>query len=168
MLAATYRTSDESNLDDIYCTVPEVEELLLGLEVSKTSGPDKISTQFLKHTACSIAPSITNLFNLSLHVGRIPDKWKESMIKPIPKSPVKSSDPGNYRPISLTCLLCKLLEKHVYGLMYEHLANSQELSNSQWGFRPGRSTVTALLSVTHEWLSALEHGQELCAVFFRL
>ena len=111
----------------------------------KASGPDMISAQFLKHTACSIAPSITNLFNLSLRVGRIPDKWKESVITPIPKSAAKSSDPGNYRPISLTCLLCKLLEKHVYGLMYEHLAKCQELSNLQWGFRSGRSTVTALL-----------------------
>ena len=158
--------SNDSNLDDIYCTVSEVEELLWGLEVSKASGPDMISAQFLKHTACSIAPSITNLFNLSLRVGRIPDKWKESMITPIPKSVAKSSDPGNYRPISLTCLLCELLEKHVYGLMYEHLINCQESSNLQWRFCPGRSTVTALLSVTHEWLSALERGQELCAVFF--
>ena len=50
--------------------------------------------------------------------------------------------------------------------MYEHLSNHQELSDPQWGFRSGRSTVTALLSVTQEWLSALECGQELCAVFF--
>ena len=97
-----------------------------------------ISAQFLKHTACSIAPSITNLFNLSLRVGRIPDKWKESMITPIPKSAAKSSDPGNYRPISLTC---KLLEKHVYGLMYEHLANCQELSNLQGGFCSGQQLL---------------------------
>ena len=89
------------------------------------------------------------------------------MIAPIPKAAAKSSDPGNYRPISLTCILCKLLEKHIlYGLMYEYLSNHQELSDSQWGFRSGRSTVTALLSVTQEWLSALECGQELRAVFF--
>ena len=88
------------------------------------------------------------------------------MIAPIPKSTSKSSHPGNYRPISLTCILCKLLEKHIYGLMYEHLSNHHLLSDSQWGFRSGRSTVTALLSVTEEWLSALEYGQEVCAVFF--
>ena len=50
--------------------------------------------------------------------------------------------------------------------MYEHLSNHHELSDPQWGFRSGRSTVTALLSVTQEWLSALECGQEHCAVFF--
>ena len=50
--------------------------------------------------------------------------------------------------------------------MYKHLSNHHLLSDSQWGFRSGRSTVTALLSVTEEWLSALEYGQEVCAVFF--
>ena len=99
-------------------------------------------------------------------MGKIPDDWKESMIAPIPKSATKSSDPGNFRPISLTCILSKLLEKHIHGLMYEHLSNRQELSDSQWGFRSGSSTVTALLSVTQEWLSTLEYGRELCAVFF--
>ena len=88
------------------------------------------------------------------------------MITPIPKSSQNSSDPGDYRPISLTCILCKLLEKHICDLMYEHLSNCQVLSDSQWGFSPGRSTVAALLSVTQKWLSALERGQEVCAVFF--
>ena len=120
----------------------------------------------LKCTASCIAPSVTKLFNLSIRVGRIPDSWKESMITPIPKSSTKSSDPGNYRPISLTCNICKLLEKHIYGLMYEHLSNQQVLTDSQWGFCSGQSTVTALLSVTQEWLSALERGQEIGAVFF--
>ena len=120
----------------------------------------------LKHAALSIAQSVTKLFNLSIRVGRIPVDWKESMIAPIPKSATKSSDPGNFRPISLTCILSKLLEKHIHGLMYEHLTNRQELSDSQWGFCPGRSTVTAVLSVTQEWLSTLEYGHELCAVFF--
>ena len=90
------------------------------------------------------------------------------MITPILKSLLvhNSSDPGDYRPISLTCILCKLLENHICDLMYEHLPNCQVLSDSQWGFRPGRSTVAALLSVTQKWPSALERGQEVCAVFF--
>ena len=50
--------------------------------------------------------------------------------------------------------------------MYEHLSNHHLLSDSQWGFRSGRSTVTVLLSVTKEWFSALEYVQEVCAVLF--
>ena len=93
----------------------------------------------------------------------MPDKWKESMIAPIPKAAAKSSDPDQS---PLPAFFVNYWRNTYYGLMYEHLSNHQELSDSQWGFRSGRSTVTALLSVTQEWLSALECGQELCAVFF--
>jgi len=103
-----------------------------------------------KHSIKSKVHILAREDNLSIRMGRIPDDWKESMIAPIPKSATKSSDPGNFRPISLTSILSKLLEKHIHGLMYECLSNRQELSDSQWGFRSGRSTVTALLSVTQE------------------
>ena len=149
-------------LSEMFCTVAEVEQFLHDLEVSKASGPDKISSRMLKMTTTNIAPSITEL---SIRTGKIPDQWKESMVVPIPKSN-KLSDSGNYRPISLTCILCKLLEKHMYNIMYDHLVNNNQLSDSQWGFRSGRSTVCALLSVTNDWFAELECGREICAVFF--
>ena len=63
-------------------------------------------------------------------------------------------------------ILCKLLEKHILTLMHEHLQESMVLSATQWGFRSDRSTVTALISVTQDWYTALEQGNEICAVFF--
>ena len=161
-------SDNDPSFDEMYCTISQVEQLLQDIEASKACGSDKISAQMLKHTASrySIAPSVTKLFDLSIRVGKIPDKWKESMIAPIPKAATKSSDPGNYKPISLTCILCKLLEKHInYMVSCMNIYPTTKLSDSQWGFRSGRSMVTALLSVTQEWLSALECGQELCAVF---
>ena len=53
------------------------------------------------------------------------------------------------RPISLLSILSKLLERHVYGLIAEHVETHRPLSTSQWGFQAGKSTVTALLSTTH-------------------
>ena len=50
--------------------------------------------------------------------------------------------------------------------MQEHLQESMVLSATQWGFRSDRSTVTALISVTQDWYTALEQGNEICAVFF--
>ena len=50
----------------------------------------------------------------------------------------------------------------------EHLSTSHPLSNMQWGFQPGKGTVTALLSTTHEWFLDLEAGKEVCSVFFDL
>ena len=119
-----------------------------------------------KFTADSIAPSITELFNLSIRSGKVPVEWKKSMIVPIPKSANKTNDPSNYCPISLTCILCKLLERHICMLMQEHLQETMVLSATQWGFQSDRSTVTALLSVTQDWYTTLEKGKEICAVFF--
>ena len=61
-----------------------------------------------------------------------------------------------------------MLERHVHTLLSEHLSTSHPLSNMQWGFQPGKGTVTALLSTTHEWFLDLEAGKEVCSVFFDL
>ena len=64
--------------DELFCDVDRVHELLLGLDTSKSNGPDGISARMLKQTAASIAPSITQVFNLSIRLGRVPLAWKLS------------------------------------------------------------------------------------------
>ena len=108
----------------------------------------------LKHTAASIAPSVTKLFNLSIKSGRVPRAWKVSTVVPIAKS-ARSHSSDNYRPISLLCVLSKVLEKHIHTLIFNHLKQYYPLSDSQWGFRSGRSTVPALLLTIHHWLQLL-------------
>jgi len=83
-----------------------------------------------------------------------------------PESNNNKDLPNNYRPISLLSVLSKLLERHVHKLLADHLSTHHPLSNSQWGFSEGKSTVTALLTTTHEWFQSLEEGKEICAVFF--
>ena len=121
----------------------------------------------LKATAYSIAKSVTILFNKSIQSGVVPDEWKLSSVVPIPKAK-EMNQPSNYRPISLLSILSKLLEKHVYKLILKHVESSTPLALQQWGFRSGRSTVSALLDVTHNWSQTLDTGKEVCAVFFDL
>ena len=121
----------------------------------------------LKATALSIVPSITKLFKLSIKLGCVPQTWKLSNVVPIPKSGDRTS-PTNYRPISLLSVLSKVLERHIYNQIAAHLETHHPLSNFQWGFRPGRSTVTVLLETTHSWFQCLEAGREVTAVFFDL
>ena len=78
------------------------------------------------------------------------------------------SEPFNYRPISLLSVLSKLLERHMYSQITSHLETHHPLSTSQWGFQSGRSTVTALLETTHNWLQFMDTGKEVGAVFFDL
>ena len=97
-------------------------------------------------------------------MGRIPQQWKKSRVVPIPKVSAPKS-PDNYCPISLLGILSKVLERHVYNLIATHL-ETNPLSDFQWGFRLGCSTVSALLTVVDEWLRVLEDGKEICAIFF--
>ena len=74
--------------------------------------------------------------------------------------------PNNYSLISLLSVLSKVLEKHLYYLITDHLEEGHLLSDSQWGFRSSRSTTSALLSTFSSWLSSLDSGIDICAVFF--
>ena len=151
--------------ESLLCTEDEVCHLLLSLDVSKSNGPDGISPTMLKHTADSIAPSLTKLFNLSLRRGKLPSQWKHSLIVPIPKSSSTGS-PSCYRPISLLPIVSKVLERHVCDILLDHLQSLNFISNKQWGFLEGRSTTTALIKCTDDWLKELELGNDICAIFF--
>ena len=116
----------------------------------------------LKATAYSIAPSITKLFNLSIQLGCFPQIWKVSNVVPIPKS-TDNTSPTNYRPISLPSVLSKLLERHMYCQITDHLETHHPLSSSQWGFQLGKATVTALLETTHNWYQLMDARKEIGA-----
>ena len=65
-------------------------------------------------------------------------------------------------------ILSKVLERHVYNLIMDHLTVHYPPSDSQWGFQSGKSTVSLLQATTHSWLKILEEGSEIAAVFFDL
>ena len=96
------------------------EAVILALDTTKAAGPDG---RMLKFTAASIAPSITYLFNMSILSGTIPKEWKISSVVPIPKAKCNNM-PSNYRPISLLCILSKLIEKHMYSSILQQLISS--------------------------------------------
>ena len=134
--------------EEILCSESEVYNMLAALDMMKASGSDGISARMLKSTAFSIAPSLTKLFNQSLSTGILPLPWKKSLVVPIPKNQ-ELSNPYNYRLISLPPIVSKILERHI-----GHLQHNHPLSTFQWGFLKGRSTITALLHMTDQWLQA--------------
>ena len=98
-------SSEEDSLcpDDFLCDEEEVLELLLSIDTTKANGPYGISGLMLKATANAIFPSVTALFNKSIRSERIPNKWKQANVTPIPKGS-NSSSVSNYRPIYLFTL----------------------------------------------------------------
>ena len=96
-------------ITDINITTPGVYKLLSEIDPHKAPGPDTLPGYFLKCTATEIAPILTHMFQQSLSTGDIPSQWKMAYVTPIHKSGRKS-DPQNYRPVSLTSIICKRLE----------------------------------------------------------
>ena len=93
--------------------------------------------------------------------------WKSASVVPILKSN-KKSNPSGYRPISLLSVVSKLPEKLIHSRISEHLAEHAPISDAQWGFQKGKSTVTALLSTTHDWLMQIDQRKDIYCVFFAL
>jgi hypothetical protein len=96
------------------------------LDPAKSPGPDKIHPKVLKEAAASIAPALTTLYNNTLKSHEIPDEWRSALITALFKKGAKS-DPGNYRPVSLTCIICKILEAIIYDHIVQHMLKKQPL-----------------------------------------
>ena len=79
---------------------------------------------FLREVASEISYPLTNLFNTTISQGKIPRAWKIAEVRPIFKKGDKTS-PGNYRPVSLTAITCKLFETFIRDLLYNHLVENE-------------------------------------------
>ena len=90
-------------------------------------------------------------------VGIITSGWKRANITPIDKK-VDKRNPENYCLVSLTSILCKIMELIMKDHLLKYLKNSNILSNKQYGFLPGRSTVLQLLNVLDLWIEATDNG----------
>ena len=119
------------------------------LNVHKACGPDQICPCLLKEGAEQLSPSLVKIFNKSLDEGVLPLDWVSANITPVYKKGDKHLA-VNYRPISLTCILSKVLEKLVHRKLYDLLESHNVLSDVQFGFRSKQSTVSLLLSAVHD------------------
>jgi hypothetical protein len=71
----------------------------------------------------------------------------------------------NYRPVSLTCVLCKVLESIIRDNIISHFVSNNLFSNKQFGFIKGRSTVTQLLEILDTWTEWLEDGGQIDVIY---
>ena len=137
------------------------------LDNQKSSGTDNVSARMLKATVDTTVSTITKLFNMSIRTGTFPSCWKTARVVPIPKKGYRTN-PANYRPISILPILSKVLERILHNLIFKHLCSISPISTRQFGFLPGRSTVSVLLTLSNDVLDSLDKGQEIISVFFDL
>ena len=116
-----------------------------------------IPTKLLKDCANEIGPSFCLLFNSCIERGVFPDKWKDINMVPIHKNE------ANYRGICLLDILSKVLEKQVYDKLFNSV--KPHICKWQYRFLPGRSTVSQLIQVVHEYAKALEKKQQVDVIY---
>ena len=132
-----------------------MKRLLQKTNPQKASGPDMIPARLLKECAEDLAPILTIIFSKSLQTGIVPDDWKTANVSAVFKKGQRY-DPANYRPVSLTCLCCKMLEHIIVSNVMKHVDSNKILTDCQHGFRARRSCETQLVTLLHDLASTLD------------
>ena len=98
------------------------------------------------------------IFKWSLRSGIVPEDWKRAVVAPIFKKGTKG-DQGNYRPVSLTSVPCKMLEALIKDDLMEHLIQNNLIRDSQHGFMAGRSCTTNLIKFMDSATQIIDTGK---------
>ena len=147
------------NISPIIFTQSGIQHLLSTLDVSKASGPDRVSPYILKHCAEELSPVLQIIFTQSLTTGVLPPDWLSANICPVYKKGSRSS-PCNYRPISLTPICSKIMEHIIYHSIMNHLNLNNILIDNQHGFRANHSCTTQLIVFIEDVSHALDHQKQ--------
>jgi len=132
---------------------------------SKTSlSPDGFPALFLKSICREIAIPLSALFEMSMTTGKIPKIWKTAKVCPVYKKGLHSL-PSNYRPISLTCISCKVMERMIADSVMNYLNSHNLITKEQFGFLSRKSTCTQLLATLNEWTKAANARNRIDAVY---
>ena len=141
---------DASSLHNSFCSpfLTELSTTISNLSSSTASGPDQTAYPLLKHLPEPAQLLLLSLFNRSWHSHTFPSCWKPTTIIPIHKPGKPTSSPSSFRPISLTSCISKLFERLILSRLTFHLESNHLLSTCQAGFRPGRSSLDQILTLS--------------------
>ena len=151
-----YKESDDA-IGDIGISVDDVYEELKSLNTFKSSGPDNIHPKLLHALADNpnFVRSLTELYHKCSNEGKIPQTWKIANVIALHKKDSKL-DPLNYRPVSLTCILCKIYEKLIRRHIVEFVGG--KITPVQHGFVDKKSCLSNLLETVDSIIDLLESG----------
>ena len=141
-------TKFEGNISEhfgqLFVTPEMIANKIKKIKDNKSPGVDGIPPKLLKEIVEQISTPLAKLVNLSLEEEIVPSEWKEANITPLFKKRSRNK-PENYKPVSLTSVVCKLLEKLIRDHMVEFLVKHKLINTTQHGFLKARSCLTNLL-----------------------
>ena len=155
---------DIEPLRSLQITRTKVKTKLDKLKPLSAPGPDGVPPCVLIELADELSVPLALIFNLSLSTGVIPEVWKQANVTPIYKKGPKTS-PGNYRPVSLTSIICKVMESLLRDEIVRHLAVNNLIYPSQHGFMAKRSCLTNLLEYLELLSDLVDQGHAVDVVY---
>ncbi|GBN09130.1 putative RNA-directed DNA polymerase from transposon BS, partial [Araneus ventricosus] len=129
-------------------------------------GPDSITYSMIKHLTAESQDVLLHFYNRIWQEQYFPTLWQQAIIIPLLKPGKDPKNPSNYRPIALTCCLCKLLERMINRRLVHYLEANKYLHPFQSGFRKGRSTIDNLLALETDIRLSFLQRKHLVAIFF--
>ena len=124
------------------------------------AGPDGLTSWFLGTTATAITKPVAYLYGVSILSSYVPPQWKTSTITPVTKV-TRPTKPADYRPISVTPILCRLLEKFIVRRFFHPFLLDPELNQEfadQYAFRPTGSTTAAISALLTDLMELLREN----------
>ena len=157
-------TYSRMEIRNIIFTPQKVEFAINTLKVNSSPGPDEIPPTFLKNCLQVLRAPLATMMNNVMGTGHFPETWKKAIVVPIYKKGNKQLA-ENYRPISLTSVLCKCMEKIISKELTDFFLEAHVVPAQQHGFLPGRSTFTNLLTRLNEWTMSDDDHQPIDVVY---
>ncbi len=151
-------------LSQISFTTGKVLKALKSLPKKTSRTPTDIPALVLRQCAFVLAEPLSVIYQRSFDSGTLPLDWLQSLVCPIYKKGLMS-DPGNYRPVSLTANCCKGMERVILCDALSFLNSHKVFAPSQHGFRKFRSTLTQLLESTNDWTLAVKDKKSVDIVY---
>ena len=142
--------TQHSVLSDVHITPQIISRIVQKIKPHSSAGPDNLPPIFFRKTIHSLSSPLAIIFRSFVDLHDLPTEWKSSIITPKFKKG-SPSQPSNYRPISLTCTCCKILERIIVSDIIDFLNTHKLITKHQHGFLKHHSTVTNLLESLHDW-----------------
>lgn len=153
---------NNKTLSDFDFSCRDLDVFISKLNNNKSS---YFSPKVVKAIASDLSPILINIFNLCYREGTFPNDLKVAKVIPIFKNSGNIKDIGNYRPISMLSMFSKLFEKLIHKRMIDFLLENNQINSSQYGFRPGHSTLHALINATENIYHSLDTNLHTLGIF---
>ena len=159
-----FNGSEGERLGQLSVAPEVVASQINNMKENKSPGVDGISHKLLKEIVEQCSTPLAHVFNMSLREGIVPLEWKEANIIPLFKKGSRNKS-VNYRPVSLTSVICKLLEIIIRDHMMDLLVKHKLLNPSQHGFLKARSCLTNLLCFFEEITKWVDEGSPVDVIY---